>query len=238
MAAAISMPLHCSLSRRTSLVVNERHSVRKPAVIVLAVALALLIALLCFSGTAEAAFSFSSGIIGISSQQSTATTQQTLTSEKKVDIATVTSEGSSSQLAEPTAHVAGSGGDDAEALSILSSAYESDDRATSIDAYLSGTALEGYGSTFVAAAEAYGLDARLLPAISMVESTGGSNCFLSHNAWGYGRYSWSSWEEAIWGVAAGISSGYGSDATPESMEGVYCAAPWGSKVRSCMSQIY
>lgn len=206
--------------------------------IVLFVAVATFVFLV---GTAGAAFSFSSGTIGVSAQQSTATPQQTLTSEDKLDIASVTDAGSSQQLTEPTSHTtseADSSAAVAVAQATITSAYATDTRAEAIDAYLASTPLAGYGATFVAAADAYGLDARLLPAISKVESGGGANCFLSCNAWGYGHYSWSSWDEAIWAVAAGISRGYGSSATPESMESVYCAAPWGSKVRACMESIY
>lgn len=206
--------------------------------VVFLVAVAMFVFLV---GNARAAFSFSSGTIGVSSQQNTATPQQTLTSEDKLDIASVTDAGSSQQLTAPTAHAASEAESStalATAQATITSAYATDTRAEAIDAYLGSSPLGGYGATFVAAADAYGLDARLLPAISKVESGGGAKCFLSCNAWGYGHYSWSSWDEAIWAVAAGISRGYGSSATPESMEGVYCAAPWGSKVRACMVSIY
>jgi len=226
------------------LIGSIRQSARKPVIAGVLVFSLILIALLVFcTGTAKAAFSFSSGTIGVSTQQSTATTAQTLTSENKLDIVTLSDAGSSAQLAEPTAHAAtGVAADDtstlAAAQSTITGAYATDDRSVAIDAFLAGTPMDGCGSTFVAAADAYGLDARLLPAISRVESGNGANCFLPYNGWGYGHYSWSSWDEAIWAVAAGVSRGYGSDATPESMEGVYCAAPWGSKVRGAMESIY
>ena len=69
--------------------------------------------------------------------------------------------------------------------------------------------LAGYGSTFAEAAWAYGVDPRLSPAISAVESTKGRYNFLPYNAWGWGSVSWSSWEEAIWDHTAGLAAGYG-----------------------------
>lgn len=78
-----------------------------------------------------------------------------------------------------------------------------------IDAYLAGSPLAGYGSTFAEAAWAYGVDPRLSPAISAVESTKGRYNFLPYNAWGWGSSSWGSWEEAIWDHTAGLAAGYG-----------------------------
>ncbi len=78
-----------------------------------------------------------------------------------------------------------------------------------IDAYLSGSPLAGYGSTFAEAAWAYGVDPRFSPAISAVESSKGRYNFLPYNAWGWGSVSWSSWEEAIWDHTAGLAAGYG-----------------------------
>ena len=78
-----------------------------------------------------------------------------------------------------------------------------------IDAYLAGSPLAGYGSTFAEAAWAYGVDPRLSPAISAVESTKGRYNFLPYNAWGWGSASWGSWEEAIWDHTAGLAAGYG-----------------------------
>ncbi len=79
-----------------------------------------------------------------------------------------------------------------------------------IDAYLSGSTLAGYGSTFAEAAWDNGIDPRFSPAISNTESTKGQNCFRSHNAWGWmGNTSWGSWEEAIAAHAQGLANGYG-----------------------------
>ena len=79
-----------------------------------------------------------------------------------------------------------------------------------IDAYLSGSALFGYGTAFAEAAWENGIDPRFSPAISNTESTKGQNCFRSHNAWGWmGDTSWGSWDEAISAHAQGLAKGYG-----------------------------
>ncbi len=82
-----------------------------------------------------------------------------------------------------------------------------------IDAYLAGSPLAGQGKTFAEAAWEYGVDPRLSPAISTVESSTGRHCFLPHNAWGWGASSWSSWEEAIWDHVEGLAIGYGGQLT-------------------------
>ena len=66
--------------------------------------------------------------------------------------------------------------------------------AARIDAYLSsyGAPLAGHGATFAQAALDYGVDPRISPAISIIESGGGKVCFLPHNAWGWGTASWRS----------------------------------------------
>ena len=80
-----------------------------------------------------------------------------------------------------------------------------------VDAYLSGRPLCGYGEYFAAAAYDYDVDPRIGAAISVIESGGGSICFLECNAWGWGSSSWSSWEEAIPGWTAAFHCGYGYD---------------------------
>ena len=82
-----------------------------------------------------------------------------------------------------------------------------------IDAYLAGSPLAGQGKTFAEAAWEFGVDPRLSPAISMIESSQGRHCFLPHNAWGWGSSSWDSWEEAIWEHVEGLAIGYGGQLT-------------------------
>ena len=81
--------------------------------------------------------------------------------------------------------------------------------AQRIDAYLGSSPLGGYGKNFAAAAWDYGVDPRVAPAISCNESGKGSVCFLPHNAWGWGNYSWPDWPTAIEQYTAGFSRGYG-----------------------------
>ncbi len=118
--------------------------------------------------------------------------------------------------------------------------------ADRLDTYLSGTALEGYGRNFAEAAISCGIDPRLAVAISTVESSTGSVCFLSHNAWGWGSYSWDTWEDAIADYVSQLAANYSSLMTEgeygltvtTSMASVYCATgSWYSNVTSVMSQI-
>ena len=99
-----------------------------------------------------------------------------------------------------------------------------------IDAYLAGSPLEGYGSTFAEAAWEYGIDPRWSPAISTTESTKGRHCIRAYNAWGWGANDenpygmaseWSSWEQAIFAHVEGLSRGYGFTITLSSAK-KYC----------------
>ncbi len=81
--------------------------------------------------------------------------------------------------------------------------------ANRINNYLAESPLAGQGETFATAAWENGVDPRWSPAISNTESTKGANCFLPHNAWGWGSTGWSSWEEAINAHVAGLAKGYG-----------------------------
>lgn len=94
-----------------------------------------------------------------------------------------------------------------------------------IDAYLAGSPLAGYGSTFASAAWTYGVDPRWSPAISNTESSKGRHCFLPHNAWGWGSCSWGSWEEAIYAHVAGLARGYGYTISVANAK-KYCPPNW------------
>ena len=82
-----------------------------------------------------------------------------------------------------------------------------------IDTFLSGSNLEGYGTVFAENAWDNSIDPRFSPAISFMESGRASNCFLSHNAWGWGSTGWDSWEEAIAAHVKGLADGYGYSLT-------------------------
>ena len=112
--------------------------------------------------------------------------------------------------------------------------------ATRINNYLEGTALEGYGQQFAQAASDYGVDPRIAPAISGVESGWGQVTFKDHNAWGWGSQSWSDWDTAINDYVEGYSDIYGSTVTLEGAE-MYASNDiydvWYSTVLSEMDKI-
>lgn len=108
--------------------------------------------------------------------------------------------------------------------------------APRIDAYLGSAPLGGQGATFAAAAWDYGVDPRWSPAISCVESTKGRYCFRSHNAWGWGSSSWSSWEEAIDAHVGGLSRGYGYTITQAAAR-KYCPPNWRHWYNTCVSEM-
>lgn len=97
--------------------------------------------------------------------------------------------------------------------------------AARIDAFMTGYPLFGYGRIFAEAAWDYGVDPRYSPAISHTESTRGLHCFLPYNAWGWGNYSYSSWEEAIRSHVRGLSRGYSYTLTVEDAK-KYCPPTW------------
>jgi len=94
---------------------------------------------------------------------------------------------------------------------------------------------------FVRAAELYGIDYRLLPAISMVESTGGKKLFRPYNPFGWGRSGYASFKEAIYDVARGMARYYKSGLKrPEAIAYRYnpvTPESWGRKVRSLMNKM-
>lgn len=122
-----------------------------------------------------------------------------------------------------------------------STSSDGEDWAARIDAYLAGSAMEGHGADFAAAAAEYGVDPRLSPAIATIESGKGAVCFQPYNAWGWGSSSWSDWTDAIYGHVSGFSSGYGSDITLEEArmyagdDSIY--ETWYNLVQSEMSSI-
>jgi peptidoglycan hydrolase CwlO-like protein len=84
-----------------------------------------------------------------------------------------------------------------------------------IDAYYGSYPLAGYGKDFAGAAWDYGVDPRVAPAISCIESGSGRSCFKPHNAWGWGNIGWPDWPTAIAQYTAGFSRGYGYTITLE-----------------------
>lgn len=87
--------------------------------------------------------------------------------------------------------------------------------------------------------EKYGIDWRLIPAISIVESSGGVYCFRPYNAFGWGKMGFSSYEEAIDTVARGLGTKYGTS-NPYAIAPRYnpvTPTSWANKVSGLMSQI-
>lgn len=105
-----------------------------------------------------------------------------------------------------------------------------------IDAYLAGSPLAGQGATFASAAWDYGVDPRWSPAISNTESSKGLYCFNSHNAWGWGSYSWGSWEEAIDAHVRGLARGYGYTISVEAAK-KYCPPNWEHWYNATLAQM-
>lgn len=96
---------------------------------------------------------------------------------------------------------------------------------------------EYHAQSFVDAADKYGLDWKLVPAISGVESTFGKHTY-GYNAWGWGIYGdnrlgFSSWKDGIETVSQGLKENYVDKGLtdPYSMNRVYAASKsWGWKV--------
>lgn len=104
--------------------------------------------------------------------------------------------------------------------------------------------LQYQAQDFIDAADQYGVDWRLTPAISGVESTFGKNSY-GYNAWGWGIYgdnrlNFSSWRDGIYTVTAGLREGYIDKGLkdPFAMNKVYAASPsWGWKVNYFMKDL-
>lgn len=123
-----------------------------------------------------------------------------------------------------------------EPLTTNTTSSETSNWAARIDAYLAGSPLAGYGSTFAEAAAAYGVDPRLSPAISCVESSKGAICFLPHNAWGWGRSSWSDWKSAINDHVAGLAAYYGGTLSIEGAQR-YCPPSYQAWYSSVLAEV-
>lgn len=114
-----------------------------------------------------------------------------------------------------------------------------------------GSPMYPYADVFIYEADKYGLDWRLVAAISGVESAFGNIIPPnSNNAWGWrggpgGAWSiWPSWGEGIATVTRGLAIGYGTHLTPFQIESTYCppcgenpAHPWANGVQSYMNQL-
>ena len=109
--------------------------------------------------------------------------------------------------------------------------------------YLNGrnAPLAEYAEELVTAADHYGIDCRIIAAISVNEAGGGKKNFRPYNAWGWGKMSFENWEQAIWTVSKGIAGYYSRGlTTPKLISTYYCppnAANWANKVSFVMYEM-
>lgn len=105
--------------------------------------------------------------------------------------------------------------------------------------------LADHAEYMVKVSQEFGLDYRLLPAISIIESNGGRNAYRPYNAWGWGgaaaAFTFNSWEESIYIVGRGLSRYYSfGRVTPKQIAPMYnphTPNEWSRKVSFIMSQM-
>lgn len=94
---------------------------------------------------------------------------------------------------------------------------------------------------FVRAADIYKIDYRLLPSISIVESSGGKHLFKPYNPFGWGKWGYPNFTAAIYDVSRGMSRYYARGAdTPEEIARTYnpvTPQQWSGKVRKLTAQM-
>lgn len=122
-----------------------------------------------------------------------------------------------------------------------------DERANVLFDYLASynSPLQYHAQDFVDAADQFGLDWRMLPAIAGVESTFGKNIPGGYNAWGWGVYGnqaiyFKSWRDGIFAIAKGLRENYLNRGLtdPYSINRAYAASPvWGGKVTYFMNNL-
>ena len=84
-----------------------------------------------------------------------------------------------------------------------------DEWTARVDRYLAGTPMAGCGKHYAQAAWDYGVDPRVLPAISRNESGCGKACWYPYNAWGWMAPLGNSWAESIDMITRKFKAGYG-----------------------------
>lgn len=115
-----------------------------------------------------------------------------------------------------------------------------DPRAMVLRGYLAqyNSPLQDNAQDFIDAADTFGVDWKLVPAIAGVESTFGKAIPGGFNGWGWGVYGtqaiyFNSWRDGIYEVTQGLKENYIDDGltTPFTMNRRYAASPhWGWKV--------
>jgi flagellum-specific peptidoglycan hydrolase FlgJ len=102
--------------------------------------------------------------------------------------------------------------------------------------------MAGVSEHLVRTSKKYGVDYKLIVAISIVESGGGRKCFKKYNAFGWGSKSYNSFEHNLNVVIAGIANNYVAKGmnTPEKMAPVYNQANiehWVDNVNLIMAKL-
>ena len=126
--------------------------------------------------------------------------------------------------------------------------YRNDPRVKRVRAlyHQYGSPLESKAEFMVETSDYFGIDYRLVPAISIVESGGGVKTYRPYNAWGWGgqgnAFVFHSWEEAIITVTKGLKEYYWDNGarTPYQIGPYYNPESWQSwaaKVSYIMSQL-
>ncbi|HET7098747.1 MAG TPA: hypothetical protein VFI61_00760 [Patescibacteria group bacterium] len=131
-------------------------------------------------------------------------------------------------------------------LIINSKPVEFDYRVSNLRNFLTkyNSPLVDYSDEFVAYADIYGIDYRLVPAITGVESTFGKHIpYKSYNAYGWanGEYSFDSWEDSIDHVSMSLKTKYIDKGAPSIAKIARRYAPpsttWGTNVTFFVSKI-
>ena len=121
-----------------------------------------------------------------------------------------------------------------------------DKKVGNIETYMGrrNAPLEDEAHYMVMMANKFEIDYRLVPAISIIESSGGLRLYRKYNAWGWGGangFTFENWEHSIYVVSRGLGGYYsmGLD-TPRKMAPRYnphTPNEWGAKVEMVMNQI-
>jgi hypothetical protein len=117
------------------------------------------------------------------------------------------------------------------------------ERSAALKAYLTkrNSYLANHTDLLVQLSDQYGIDYRIVVAISGVESSYCQVNFRPYNCWGYGRFSWGSEEEGIRGYFEQMNKGYFSQGrtTVETIAAKYNPWPenWTTKVYKHMNLI-
>lgn len=134
---------------------------------------------------------------------------------------------------------------------LIAEAYQVtfDNRSSVLKSYLEqfNSPLAPYADSFIANADKYNLDWRLVASIAGLESSYGKQIpYNSYNGWGWGIYGdnvlrFNSWPEAIETISKGLREGYlrdNPDSNPYMIGPIYAASPtWAVRVDFIMAQM-